>query len=228
MQEITFKLQRDSPYNHLSGKYPTVPISTWCDHNKDVLEIKCDDIALFEKLQEDLVNLCYILGTPILRKVFGPKNVQVVVKHCSCYYQDSILESVSRYNLLYIPPVSHKGGWEHYKVIGFEARDMRRFFRDLSRKAVVEILSKKNASDRSVTDSFTVSIGSLFAGLTEKQTEAFVLALDNGHYEIPKRITLDQIAKINRVPRTTYEDKVRKAESKIMQAIGPYIRMRHA
>ncbi len=139
-----------------------------------------------------------------------------------------MLESVSRHNLLYIPPVSHQAGWEHYRVVCFEARDIRRLFRELGRNGVVEVLSKKTIPDRSVTDSFTVSIGSLFAGLTEKQMDAFLMALDNGYYRIPKRSTLDQIAKFNQIPRTTYEDKVRRAESKIIQAIGPYIRMRHS
>jgi hypothetical protein len=38
-------------------------------------------------------------------------------------------------------------------------------------------------------------------------------------------MTAEQIAGKRKVPRTTYEEHLRKAESKILQAIAPYVRM---
>ena len=228
LQEISFRLQHDSPYNNISRKYPAIPISVWCNHDKDILEIECNDATLFDRLHDDLVNLSFVIGTPLIRKTFEHKNVHVVVKHCSCYYQGSIMQALSHYNLLCIPPVSHREGWEYYRIVGFNAKDIKDLFRDLKRRALFEILSNKIITQQSVSYYFTISLGSFFASLTGKQMEAFLMALDFGYYKVPKRTTLDQIANLNRIPRSTYENHVRKAESKIMQAVGPYIRMRHS
>jgi hypothetical protein len=50
-------------------------------------------------------------------------------------------------------------------------------------------------------------------------------ALDYGYYQVPKRLTAEEIARKQRVPRTTYEEHVRKAESKILRAMAPYMRI---
>jgi len=39
------------------------------------------------------------------------------------------------------------------------------------------------------------------------------------------RVVFEEIARKHRVPRTTYEEHVRKAESKIFRAMAPYIRL---
>ena len=224
--EISFRVQHDCPFNDLSRKYPNVPISQWCNYDNDVLEIKCDDIALFDEIQGDLEKMGDGQGTPIVRKAFGPKNVQVVVKRCACCDEKgSIGRMVSRHNCMYLPPIYYHDGWEHWRIIAFNNGDVKKLFKDIMREGVVEILSKKNTPDRSVKDSITISIGDFFADLTEKQMSTFLTALDNGYYEVPKRVTLEQIAKFNQLPRTTYEEHVRKAESKILHAIAPYARL---
>jgi hypothetical protein len=50
-------------------------------------------------------------------------------------------------------------------------------------------------------------------------------AVGDGYFEIPKRTTAEEIAKRNGQPRSTFEEHVRKAESKIMFAITPYMMM---
>ena len=225
LQEISFRLQHDSPYNNFSRKYPEVPMSVWCNHDKDILEVRCEDRAVFQKCREDIINLCIVIGTPVIRYALESESTFVLVKHCSCYYQGSILQALSDHNLLYVPPVSHREGWEHYRIIGFGAKDSQRFFRGLKSKAVTEILSKRVATQASITDYSAVSLGSFLADLTKKQIQAFLMALELGYYELPKRTTLDQIANVNRIPRSTFESHVRKAESKIMQALGPYVKM---
>ena len=74
-------------------------------------------------------------------------------------------------------------------------------------------------------DTFLLSLNSLFGQLTEKQMRALVAAVENGYYEIPKRVTADEIAKKHGQPRSTFEEHVRKAESKIVLAMAPYMMM---
>jgi predicted DNA binding protein len=50
-------------------------------------------------------------------------------------------------------------------------------------------------------------------------------ALEYGYYKVPKKTTAEQIASKNKVPRTTFEEHLRKAESKVLRAMAPYVRM---
>jgi hypothetical protein len=68
-----------------------------------------------------------------------------------------------------------------------------------------------------------VSTNRLFAGLTAKQAEALRVAFERGYYRVPKRISTEEIAQQVRVPRTTDEEHLRKAESKVLSAIAPYL-----
>jgi predicted DNA binding protein len=74
-------------------------------------------------------------------------------------------------------------------------------------------------------DTFAITLSTVFSELTEKQIESLLMALDYGYYKIPKQITAEEIAGKNHFARTTYEEHLRKAESKILQAISPYVRM---
>ena len=54
---------------------------------------------------------------------------------------------------------------------------------------------------------------------------ALVAAVENGYYEIPKRVTAEELAKKQGQPRTTFEEHVRKAESKVLLAMAPFMMM---
>jgi len=126
---------------------------------------------------------------------------------------------------LTVPPDVYYGGWEEYKAIGFRDTDYKRMFKDLSSLGPVEIVEKKVLPERNMRDTFAMTLSTVFSELTEKQIESLLLALDYGYYKIPKQITAEEIARKNHLARTTYEEHLRKAESKILQAISPYVRM---
>ena len=117
------------------------------------------------------------------------------------------------------------GGWEHYRLLGFEESDVRGLLRDLDRVAKVEVLQKKTIPEGVTDDAFVISLSSLFGQLTEKQLKALVSAVEGGYYEIPKRVTTEDLAKMHKQPRTTYEEHIRKAESKIVHAMAPFMMM---
>jgi len=61
--------------------------------------------------------------------------------------------------------------------------------------------------------------------LTDKQVNSLLAAIEYGYYQIPKKVTTEEIASKHNVPRTTFEEHLRKAESKTLLAMAPYIRM---
>lgn len=97
--------------------------------------------------------------------------------------------------------------------------------RNLDSIGKAEVLYKKTIPEGVTDDTFIVSLSSLFGQLTEKQLKALVAAVENGYYEIPKKVTTEDLAKRHHQPRTTFEEHIRKAESKIVHAMAPFMMM---
>ena len=224
--EIAFKLQHDCPYTRFSREFPSIVVSHWCNWSKDVIEIAHNN-RNEEYLKEGIQNLTRELGTKIIRKTQVKSNVQMMIQHCAC---DNIppptLPDIERRNCLELQPATYTGGWEWYRIIAFSSQDIRNLFRDLDKHCTVEVVSRRAISEESVRDTFLLSSATLAGGLTNKQLKALITALDNGYYRFPRSSTAGEIAKRAGLPRTSFTDHLRKAENKVLLAVGPYLRLR--
>ncbi len=224
LYETVFRLQHDCPFNDLSRQHPDLLMSTWCNLETDVMEISAEDPAVFDELEKDLKSVEKALKTKILRKSNSNLNVQIVVQHCGCENVPAPVSPVfERNNCLELQPTVYKGGWEHYRIISFSESDLRKVFETLERYCRVEIISRRALPSGGVKETMLVSTSSLFGGLTKKQAQALVFALENGYYQVPKKMTTEEMASMLRLPRTTYEEHLRKAEGKVLRSMAPYI-----
>jgi predicted DNA binding protein len=226
--EVAFKLQHDDcPYNAFSKSHPSVVISHWCNWSRDVLEIAHRDLQNDSRMKLDIQELTKSLGTKILRRSYAKSNLQVVLMHCAC---DTIppptLPVIEKRNCLELQPAIYAEGWEWYRVIAFSERDLKSLFKDLDDNCQIEMISRRSISDQSVRETFLVSSASLFGTLTQKQAKALMTALDNGYYRMPRTSTAGEIAELMGVPRTSFVDHLRKAENKVLQGVGPYLRLK--
>jgi len=177
-------------------------------------------------MEQDLAELFGWGGAKVIKKTFGERNLQVVMKTCRCSkIATNISKIIERNSCLGIPPDIYYGGWEEHRVIGFRESDYKSLFHDLSDVGPVEITRKRVIPEKSIRDAFVVSLSTIFADLTDKQVDSILAALDYGYYHLPKKVKAEGIARKMGVPRTTYEEHLRKAESKILRAMAPYVRM---
>jgi len=226
MFEVDFKLQHDCPYTRFSMKHPEVRLVEWCNNKIHVAEVDCADIETYATVEPFLRELLLWKGSKILKKNFLGGRLQLIVRTCVCRKTSpNILDVVEKHACLIVPPEVYYGGWEEYRVIGFRENDYKLLFEELNRLGPVQILRKRVVPDRSIRDVFAISVGSVFSELTNKQVESLLAALEYGYYHIPKKVTAEEIAIKHRVPRTTFEEHLRKAESKTFLAMAPYIRM---
>ena len=224
MFEVIFKAKHECPYVRFSEKYPDVKIAQWCNHRVDVLEIECRDIETFNRIGPSLRALLLWKGGKILSESFGERNIQVITKTCRDFQiTPSISGVVEKNSFLEIPPVVYDGGWETHKTIGFREADFRNLFKSLERLGPVEVLNKRVYPEKSMIDTFAVSLGSVFQELTAKQVDAIATALESGYYQVPKKISTEQLALKVKVPRTTFEEHLRKAESKVLRGLAPFL-----
>jgi hypothetical protein len=224
--EVDFKLQHDCPYTRFSIAHPEVRLVEWCNKNIHVTEVDCADIETYTRIEPALKELLLWKGGKILKKNFLEGNLQLIVRTCICSkISTDIMDVVEKHACLIVEPEVYYGGWEEYRAIGFREKDYKLMFEDLNRLGPVEILRKRVIPDRSIRDLFLISVSSVFSDLTERQVDSLLAALEYGYYQIPKKVTAEEIAIKNKVPRTTFEEHLRKAESKTFLAMAPYIRM---
>ncbi len=193
----------------------------WCNFTKDVLEVSYGGLENPGEFEEDLGRTVLALGGREVRRTEGDSRIQLVVKCSRAMY--GISRAFERNNCLELHPAIFTGGWEWYRLIAFSEKDAKSFFSDLDKTCEVEITSKKTVEQASVRDTFVISTSNLLGGLTGNQTQALLLALNSGYYAVPKKTTTEDVASKLGLPRTTFEERLRKAESKVLQSVAPYV-----
>lgn len=216
--EISFKIRYNYPFIEMSGKYPGTKISMWCVWSKEMVHVPLKHEDLMEELQE------YVES--IGRKVEGYKNTNdglVLTMTCTCGLLQSMWDVIGKHNGVELHPAVYLDGWGYFKFISFSENDTKSFFSELSKIGESELLSKRLIHIDSVPS--IVWVESFFSGLTTKQMEALVKAFDYGYYTSPREVTTDSIATSLGISRSTYEEHLRKAENRLMEAMVPYLKL---
>jgi len=224
--EVAYKLQHDCPYNDLTRRLPEITFAQWCNRDKDVMEISWEDgdFLTLEDLHAAIRDLERRLSTKIVRKSFAGNSAQLVFASCHCaVIKRPVSPLIEKYNALPIQLIFYKHGWEWYRILAFRQKDIRALFSELEEFTNAQIISRRTIAGPSVKEAFMISPSSLLGELTKKQAYALMTALSRGYYEIPKRVSTDEIARSLKLPRTTYEEHLRKAESKVMKAVAPLL-----
>ena len=55
--------------------------------------------------------------------------------------------------------------------------------------------------------------------LTEKQRQVLELAIEYGYYKYPRKVSVQDLAKKVKMPRTTFQEHLRKAEERVMNLL---------
>ena len=73
--------------------------------------------------------------------------------------------------------------------------------------------------------SMTLTADALFYGLTERQMDALLTAHRHGYYNLPRDSDVQTIAAKEKVPLTTFQEHLKKAENKLVAAIIPHMKL---
>ena len=112
-------------------------------------------------------------------------------------------------SLFLLKPVFFKEGYEYWEVGCFERKPLITFFEKI--KAVAEVKMLKIGKEKPQA-MFYHSVPML----TLKQYEALFCAIQEGYYRYPREKSVEEMAMIMKVPRSTFQEHLRKAESKVM------------
>lgn len=225
MFDVSLRLDHSLPFSNFSKLFPTVWIQRWCNLQVDILEFQVPKEEDAEKIEAALASMLKSFGARLIRfNRYSPNNIEAVVG-CRCATDNSTVAMIEWAECIPVMPVSYRGGFEHCRLLAFTKDALNGALNALSRVSKVEVESKSVVPRESARGAITVPVDEFLGALTKKQLEAFIAALQMGYYGMPKRTTMEEIATRQGMRRSTYEEHLRKAELKILQAVRPYARL---
>jgi predicted DNA binding protein len=225
MFDVSLKLDHNLPFSNMSKAFPSTSIQRWCNLQVDILEFQAQREEDAEKLEPALKKMLKSIGATLIRfNRYSSKNLEAVVG-CKCAVDNSTVAMIEWANCIPVMPVNYRGGLEYCRLLAFTKDSLNGAIDRLSRMSKLEIESKSVVPRESARGAITVPVDEFLGSLTKKQLSAFITAMQMGYYGMPKGATVDEIASRQGMKRSTYEEHLRKAELKILQAVRPYARL---
>ena len=225
MFDVSLRLDHSLPFCNFSKLFPTVGIQRWCNLQVDILEFQAPKEEDAEQLEPALGSMLKSLGARLIRfNKYSSKNMEAVIG-CKCATDNSTIAMIEWAECIPVMPVNYRGGFEHCRMLAFTKETLNGALDALSKVSKVEVENKSVIPRESARGAITVPVDEFLGTLTKKQLEAFIAALQMGYYAMPKSATMDEIAANQGMKRSTYEEHLRKAELKILQAVRPYARL---
>ena len=225
MFDVSLKLDHSLPFCGLSKLFPAVSIQRWCNLQVDNLEFQAPKEEDAERLEPALRKMLKSLGARLIRfNRYSPKNLEAVIG-CKCATDNSTVALIEWAGCIPVMPVNYRGGQEYCRVLAFTKDTLDDAMTSLSKVSKLVVESRSVIPRESAKGAITVPVDEFLGALTKKQLAAFMMAMQMGYYGMPKGVTIDEIASKQGMKRSTYEEHLRKAELKILQAVRPYARL---
>ena len=225
MFDVSLKLDHSLPFCGLSKLFPAVSIQRWCNLQVDILEFQAPKEEDAERLEPALRKMLKSLGARLIRfNRYSPRNLEAVIG-CKCATDNSTVALIEWAGCIPVMPVNYRGGQEYCRVLAFTKDTLDDAMTSLSKVSKLVVESRSVIPRESAKGAITVPVDEFLGALTKKQLAAFMMAMQMGYYGMPKGVTIDEIASKQGMKRSTYEEHLRKAELKILQAVRPYARL---
>ena len=217
--EIQIKARTDNPIHRLTEKYPSLKIWMWCNFVQDVYEIVSDSPEEFQGAVEEFRRLYNVLDETEIST-----NIRLITQNCVCSRETTVHDNIQELEILNLMPIYYTRGHEYYRLIAFRHEALSELFDRLTDQGFQVDVLEKAPFNGMVSDNL-ITLSSLVGNLTDKQVDAIVAAYNSGYYQIPRRVNVQTIADRARVPRTTLQEHLNKAENKLISSIIPQIQL---
>ena len=217
--EIQIKATVENPIHGLTERYPSLKIWMWCNYVQDVYEFVSDDPKELRGAVEEFRDIYQVLDETEISS-----NVRMITQNCVCSKETTVHDNIQELEILNLMPIFYSRGHEYYRLIAFKHEALTELFdRLMELEFKIEVLEK--APFNGMISENLITLNSLVGRLTEKQVDAITAAYNNGYYQTPRRVNVKTIAKRVRVPRTTLQEHLNKAENKLISLIIPQLQL---
>jgi predicted DNA binding protein len=216
--ETLFRAQYDYPFIDMSARFPGTSMSLWCIWKRELLQVPTQDKKVLDGIEKELKK-----GGWVIEKWGDARGGRNFFLKDTCDRWNSIWNIVEPLSGLIAPPTVFADGWCYARVLSFEEDTTRAVFKQIQEHGRAELISKRELPLTVLPTN--VWVHSLFADLTDKQKDAVLKAHRHGYYVSPRKVGTEDIARASGISRSTYEEHLRKAENRLMDALVPYLQL---
>jgi len=212
----------NSFFADVTRRFPSTSIFIWCNRENDVIEVVVRNPEEYPLVIKE-IRTCSILG--VIEEISDDRRLYLNVHECHCMKQDTIVRHIGKLDILNIFPNMIENGWVYHRLVAFRHKDLEELLRRFDNWGWVYKILRKVPFDGFVASSLTLSADTLFSGLTERQLDAILTAHRHGYYNLPRDADVQTIAAKEKVPRTTFQEHLKKAENKLVAALVPHMKL---
>lgn len=218
--EARLDIHHDCPYCILTERYPGLKITSWDNASTHVAVVTSNVPGHLELFERDLgESLPY---AAVSRSCCG---LEVVINNRDCD-PDSVTALIDQCGCWCAQPTVAEEGWEKYRIFSWDKSNIQQLVaRVKANDGVVRLESVHQLGLPNFTEEMMVPVDSIFNGLTAKQAEVLTLAIKNGYFDLPAKVSADDMARIAGLSRSTFMEHLRKAEGKLLLNVLPLLKM---
>ncbi len=220
--ELEFKIRHNCRLADFTIRNPLAGVHKWRIKNHEIIEVFSRDGT---ENSDSIKDACSLDG--VINHVGDEYQSHLISKSIPCGVESIIEDCPSKLDILHLAPISYYGGWEYHRVIAFRQKDITKLIEEFQDCSYMPWILRKVPFSGFSGGSMTIRTESLFESLTDLQTDAVLTAHSQGYYRIPRAADVKTISNNIGVRRTTFQEHLRKAESKIMQALMPHLHTWH-
>ena len=215
--EVQARAKIGNHIDYLTEKYSSLRVWTWCNFQNDIHEITADTPEnLLAALDE------FKAYYDVMEETQISSSVRLITQKCICSRETTLHDNIQELEILNLMPVYSAGGWNVYRFIAFKHEAFTELLNRGEQKGFVVEVFEMVPFNGMVSDNL-IPLNTMIANLTEKQMNAVVAAYNNGYYQTPRSVNVKKIAERVKVPRTTLQEHLNKAENKLISSIVPQI-----
>ncbi len=118
-------------------------------------------------------------------------------------------------DLFLVRPIVLEKGWEHWTLASWSKKKLNNFFSSTKRSKIKTVITLESMRQEQIQ----IFTPSSLRDLPSRQREAFILAVQNGYYEFPRKANLQLLAKRFGTSVSSFRENLRKAEQKILAGV---------
>ncbi len=222
MKLLHLSLRGDSLLSTVSRDLADASFSVWCTPRRDVVEIRSAEPRSLEAARKRIRSKAG-RSLEVLAQEPGLLRISFDCTTDPTKHPDAIM---AKYGAVSLHPKTYQNGWKLHRVVSLDERRLPSLFRALSAISEVRVDLVRRISVAALGDLLVLSPQQLLAGLTTKQERALLLAIRQGLYEYPRRISITETAKRNGLGRASFNEQLRRAEAKVITALAPLLSLR--
>lgn len=218
--EARLDIRHDCPYCVLTERFPGLRISSWYNMSTHIGIVTSGDPEDLEAFERELGG--YLPYAAVNRQGCG---LEIVIQDHDVD-PNSVTALIGRTECWCAQPTVTEGGWERYRVFSYDRSHIMHLVNLVQKNGgVVKVESVHSMGLPSFTAEMLVPIEDLADGLTRRQMEVLLMAIERGYFELPSRISAEEMARWSGLSRSTFMEHLRKAEGKLLLNVFPLLRM---